>query len=431
MFAYKLGCLIIAGSGMLWGTVFLLTGGLALAAMEGALIVIAATAWLLINRGRFSAALLFSQIAFLLFALVFNLVFDVPSAAAPRVSHLYLLVLAALGYINYLRERSRLQIGVVAACLAAFVMFASAPVSVPFAQPLPDEVRYVGAWVNAILATSMLAGCGYVMHVELERSSRYVHELQVALWKGEFVVYYQGQIDRSGRVIGAEALLRWESPRRGLVPPDLFIPVAEQAGMMVEIGGWVLNRACQTLSAWQNDPATRHLTLAVNVTAGQLRDDSFVPLVEAAVALHGIDPTRLKLELTESMMVASIEGAVDKIEALGRLGVAVALDDFGTGYSALGYLRRLPLFQLKVDRSFVADVALNERGTSLVRNIIRLGHDLGLQVLAEGVETQDQFRLLKASGCDQFQGFLFGRPLPLAQFEASLERSVTPERAAV
>ncbi len=189
---------------------------------------------------------------------------------------------------------------------------------------------------------------------------------------------------------------------------------------MDELGMWVLETSCRTLVDWTRNPQTRHLTLAANVSASQFLNEDFEHKLMDLLDTFGVDPRRLKLEITETVMVTNTEQVAAKMQVLRSIGVGLALDDFGTGYSALGYLRRLPLSELKIDRSFVQDVTENERSAALARSIIQIGRDLGLGVLAEGVETEAQFQLLRESGCDAFQGYHFGRPVPLAEFEAGM-----------
>ncbi len=425
--AYKLAALAIVVIALCWGAVFVTMQWWWLAAADLGLALVGAASWLLIHQGRLAVALIISQLAFLAFAVMFCMVFDVPSDTVPRVSHLYLLTLAMLGYINYLRKRSNVQLVVIGLCLAAFIAFASAKLSVPFAQPISDDFRLVGAWINVTFAVVMLCCCIHVVQVQFARTTTMARELQQALLNREFTLYYQPQVDCAGNTLGAEALLRWTSPKRGFVSPGDFIPMAEQAGLMTGIGGWVLAEACRTLADWAQDPARCNLTLSVNVSASQFHEIGFEETVFQEVASHRLDATKLKLELTESVMVADMEAVIAKMHRLRAAGIVISLDDFGTGYSSLDYLRRLPLNQLKMDRSFIQDVVENKRSASLARNILQLGRDLDIAVLAEGVETQEQFRFLLDNGCAEFQGFLFGRPVPRAEFEL---RPLEPAAAA-
>lgn len=239
--------------------------------------------------------------------------------------------------------------------------------------------------------------------------------LRKALALSEFKLYYQPQVDDTGSVIGAEALIRWHNGA-DLVPPDRFIPVAEDTGMILPIGQWVLEQACAELLQWKEDPLRCRWQLAVNVSPRQFRQPNFVDLVRDALA--GADPQQLKLELTESLVLDDVEDAIVKMRMLRELGVSFALDDFGTGYSSLAYLRRLPLDQIKIDRSFVSDAAEDGENVGIILAIISMSRSLGLQVIAEGVETQAQRDFLARNGCNAYQGYLFGRPMPLSAFDA-------------
>jgi EAL domain-containing protein (putative c-di-GMP-specific phosphodiesterase class I) len=245
-------------------------------------------------------------------------------------------------------------------------------------------------------------------------------ELRLALARDEFCLYYQPQVDDANRVIGAEALIRWVHPTRGVVPPVQFIPLAEENDMILPIGQWVLQTACAQIAQWAKTPRTRDLMLSVNVSAKQFHQADFVASVRTAVDQAGIDPTRIKLELTEGMLLQSVEETIACMNALNRIGIQFSLDDFGTGYSSLQYLKRLPLDQIKIDQSFVRDIATDSSDQAIVRTIIAMAKSLELDVIAEGVETQEQRKLLLHKGCQQFQGYLFGRPVPVEQFDKTL-----------
>ena len=257
-------------------------------------------------------------------------------------------------------------------------------------------------------------------------------ELEQALRQGleqrQFVLYFQPQVDDHDRIVGAEVLLRWQHPQRGLVSPLEFIPLAEETGLILPIGQWVLESACAQLKAWETHPLACTLQLAVNVSASQFNHTHFVDQVEQAVRRSGIRPDRLKLELTESM-VFSIDDTVQKMHALKALGVTFSMDDFGTGYSSLSNLTRLPLSQLKIDQSFVRNMGTQPADAAIVQTIIAMAHNLGLDVIAEGVETPAQRSFLSAHGCGLYQGYLFGHPLPLDEFEADLRHLLAPEQA--
>ena len=248
------------------------------------------------------------------------------------------------------------------------------------------------------------------------------NELRNALENRQFHLYYQIQLDTSYRPLGAEALIRWIHPERGLVSPAQFIPVAEETGLILPIGQWVLEAACIQLKAWEHDARTSGVVLSINVSARQFHQVDFVVQVQDAVRRHDIDPKMLKLELTESMLFENIEEIITTMNALKEIGVKFSLDDFGTGFSSLQYLKRLPLDQLKIDQSFVRDIAIDSSDKAIVSTIIAMAHSLGLDVIAEGVETQEQRQFLLDAGCTHFQGYLFGRPVPVGQFETSLRQ---------
>ncbi|MGA8864646.1 MAG: EAL domain-containing protein [Gallionella sp.] len=249
-----------------------------------------------------------------------------------------------------------------------------------------------------------------------------VNELRRALENRQFELHYQIQVDSSHHPIGAEALIRWMHPEQGMISPALFIPLAEETGLIVPIGQWVIETACAQISAWQNNPLTQDLVLAVNVSAQQFRQAGFVARVQSAVQQHAIDPTRLKLELTEGMLLDDIEDTIAIMNTLSEIGILFSLDDFGTGYSSLQYLKRLPLDQIKIDQSFVRDIASDASDKAIVVTIIAIAHSLGLEVIAEGVETEEQRQFLIYNDCIHFQGYLFGKPVPIEQFEALLKQ---------
>jgi EAL domain-containing protein (putative c-di-GMP-specific phosphodiesterase class I) len=242
--------------------------------------------------------------------------------------------------------------------------------------------------------------------------------LRRALRNREFILNYQPQLDDDSRVIGAEALVRWRLPSGEVLYPTEFIKTAEETNLIVEIGRWVLGTACVELAKWQRNPVTRHLSLSVNVSARQFVEPDFVAMTQEILAATGVDPHGLKFELTETLVVTDFAHTVETMETLRRLGITFSLDDFGTGYSSLAYLRKLPLDQLKIDYSFMRDVLTDRNDASIVRSIIALGGSLGLQVIAEGVETQGQREWLSQAGCFAYQGFLYERALSGEHFAA-------------
>lgn len=250
-----------------------------------------------------------------------------------------------------------------------------------------------------------------------------VPDLQNAIQSEQFHLYYQAQVDRSGLVTGAEALLRWDHPRLGQVSPLEFIPIAEDTGLIIPIGIWVLERACAQLTAWSIRPELSDLCIAVNVSAYQFSQPDFVAKTLAVIKRTGANPALLKLELTESLLIVSIDDVIAKMLSLKAIGVGFSLDDFGTGYSSLSYLKRLPLDQLKIDQIFVKDILTDTNDAAIAKMVIALAGSLGLVVIAEGVETAPQRDFLALQGCHMYQGYLFSKPVPVAQFEAFASRT--------
>ena len=242
------------------------------------------------------------------------------------------------------------------------------------------------------------------------------NDLREAVRQGQFCLYYQPQVDSGGSRTGVEALVRWQHPRRGLVSPIEFIPQAEATGLIIPLGQWVLEAACAQLVAWETVPGMSALVVSVNVSARQFRHVDFVNQVLAIIDSSGVNPKKLKLELTESLLLEDAENIIGKMAVLKAKGIGFSLDDFGTGYSSLSYLKRLPLDQLKIDRSFVRDVLTDPNDAAIARTIVALAQSMGLAVIAEGVETEAQREFLAANGCTAYQGYLFGRPMPAEDF---------------
>jgi diguanylate cyclase (GGDEF)-like protein/PAS domain S-box-containing protein len=248
-------------------------------------------------------------------------------------------------------------------------------------------------------------------------------DLRQAIDKKQFLLHYQPQVVDDGRITGAEVLVRWQHPLRGMISPADFIPLAEDTDLILPLGQWVLETACRKLALWSTRPETAALNIAVNVSAKQFRQPGFVDQVLAAVKQSSADPRRLKLELTESLLVDNVEEIIEKMHRLKAKGIGFSLDDFGTGYSSLSYLKRLPLDQLKIDQSFVRDVLSDPNDAAIAKTIVTLGQSLGLAVIAEGVETQAQRDFLANAGCYAYQGYFFSKPLPEELFEQFLDHS--------
>jgi diguanylate cyclase (GGDEF)-like protein len=240
-------------------------------------------------------------------------------------------------------------------------------------------------------------------------------DLRQAIRDNQFSLFYQPQLDR-GLLTGAEALIRWNHPTRGLVGPQDFVPLAEETGLIFPMGNWVLETACMQIAAWTNRKAGAHLSVAVNVSAREFRQPKFVDQVLAALERTGANPENLKIELSESMFGENVEDVIARMCKLKSHGVRFSLEDFGTGYSSMAYLKRLPLDQIKIDRAFVSDIVKDPISGAVAQAIISFGRAMGLSVIAEGVETEEQRALLAKMGCHSFQGYLFSHPLPLGEF---------------
>jgi diguanylate cyclase (GGDEF)-like protein/PAS domain S-box-containing protein len=245
-------------------------------------------------------------------------------------------------------------------------------------------------------------------------------KLRLALAHQEMQLFYQMQVDENHRIVGAEVLLRWFNAEQGFVSPAQFIPVAEESGLILPIGAWVLETACQQLHAWAKSEATSHLKLAVNVSARQFSQPDFATHLETLLHKYTFEPSRLKLELTESLVQVDVHDTIAKMNQLRKLGITFSMDDFGTGYSSLSYLKSLPLGQIKIDQSFVRDLVTDKSDELIVRTIIDMSNNFGLNVIAEGVENKEQLEILQRNGCNHYQGFYFGKPVPLKEFELLL-----------
>ncbi|MCG6932714.1 MAG: EAL domain-containing protein [Gallionella sp.] len=258
------------------------------------------------------------------------------------------------------------------------------------------------------------------MQEALEMRSQLEVAIRKSLPKNEFKLFYQIQVDYDMRPVGAEALIRWDHPEQGMIFPDKFIPIAEDTGLILPLGNWVLQKACAQIKEWEGNPLSRELSLAVNVSGRQFRQPDFAKQVTDIIKQSNIDPARFKIELTESTVLDNVADTISKMQALKKIGVRFSMDDFGTGYSSLAYLTQLPLDQLKIDKSFVHNIGTKSTDATIIQTIIGMAHNLGIEVIAEGVETYAQRDFLAEAGCILYQGYLFGRPVPLKAFTASL-----------
>jgi EAL domain-containing protein (putative c-di-GMP-specific phosphodiesterase class I) len=412
-----LGASVMSGLGLAWSIYFGAKGAwgfvTAITVFTGTGVAVGVLAYL--RRTRL-ASYLFIFGSFLIVCSV-AWVLDVPSAQEPRTFHLFLLFLALSSGL-FLRDEPLLnRVLVAGTCLLAFVGFAGTNAGLDSIYALPDNVRAVGTWLNTTLSIAAMYALIHVMVSDRAETSALELELRQGIANGEFFLLYQPQVDARGQVQGAEVLLRWQQPRRGIVPPCEFIALAEQTGLILTLGLWALEAACVQLVTWANDPTKSHWVLAVNVSAHQLQQADFVEQVQAVVARTGVLTQSLKLELTESVLLHDLDDIIRKMAALKAIGLRFSLDDFGTGYSSLSYLKHLPLDQLKIDRAFVRDVLDNSQDAAIAKTIINLAQGLNFAVIAEGVETAAQRTFLLENGCHNFQGELFSQPVPVGVFE--------------
>lgn len=316
-----------------------------------------------------------------------------------------------------------------AGCLQAplqlqdITLYISASIGISMIQQPPELPEQPLQFAEAAMYQAKAEGRGNIrfhdagIQQRLEERAFMELELRQAAERDELVLYYQPQVGHNDKVDGAEVLLRWQHPQRGLILPMDFIPLAEETGLIIGIGHWVIQQACAQLAQWQQDPALAELSLAVNVSARQFSQAGFVDQVGDILRTSGANPHRLKLELTESTLLNNVEDTITRMQELQQLGVQFSLDDFGTGYASLQYLQRLPLDQLKIDRSFVQGLLSGDSDPAIVRAIIAMGQALHLEVIAEGVEERTQQQNLALLGCCHYQGYLFSAPVPLQRFE--------------
>lgn len=359
-----------------------------------------------------------------------SLVLDAPTAQSARTLHLFLLPLAVAAFMTFREARGWLSVTLAAFCLGLFLVLSASPWQ-PFpALNLPEALRGIAKWMNSGASLALMLLLLHVLNSDAKQYSDMDRQLKTALEAQQFVLYYQPQLDQQQRVTGAEVLVRWQHPQRGLLPPGVFIDHAERNGLMVPLGQWILEQACAQLRKWKEDPVLAQLELAVNVSQTQFRQESFAADVLAAVNRHYIDPQRLELELTETLMVLNMEELQHKMKLLVDSGLRFSLDDFGTGFSSLSLLRQLPLHTLKIDRSFVMDLPHDSSSTTIVKTLLGLAQNMDLIVVAEGIEVPEQHAFLQAHGCPRYQGYLYSKPLPLQDFVAFVQRHNSAEPAA-
>ncbi|NCD11157.1 MAG: EAL domain-containing protein [Epsilonproteobacteria bacterium] len=255
------------------------------------------------------------------------------------------------------------------------------------------------------------------MQANIEHKMTMEAELRRAISKEEMTLFYQPQVNLEGKIIGVEALVRWNHPQKGLIPPNAFIPVAEETGLIIPLGNWIMHQACTQMAAWMQQYPKSLKHLSINVSVKQFQESNFCDSVIDVLKQSNLLASYVRLELTESLIVENMRETISKIEALRAVGLSFALDDFGTGYSSLAYLKRLPLDEIKIDQSFVRDIYNDNNDAMIVKTIIEMANNFDLDVIAEGVENKEQFAFLEENGCHLFQGYLFGKPMPAEELE--------------
>ncbi len=420
------GSSLCAVLGVGWAVTFALRGSWFVVGLELASIAAALIAVKYARQGRLRLAARVLLTTLYLLVLFGTLVLDLPTQAAPRSMHQFFLSLGLASYVLLRDERQWMRDGVPALFLATYAFFACTSFGFQTSYALPDAVRIVGVWVNQAFAVVIVYVSVRLLQTDVAERTQLETELRDAHVRGEMQLHFQPQVDAEGRVVGAEALLRWQHPRRGMVSPAEFIPLAERRGLMLPLGDWVLRTACSQLVTWSSHPELATLKLAINVSASQFVEPDFVSLTLETIKQSGAQPSRLKLELTESMLAHDIDDMISKMAALKSHGIGFSLDDFGTGFSSLTYLRRLPLDQLKIDQAFVRNLLSSPADAAIATAVVQLGHSLGMEVIAEGVETEEQRQFLAGMGCLVYQGYLFSKPLPAGDFEQLV--SLNPDR---
>lgn len=397
------------GLGITWGIYAVMQPNMLITCLAVTVLITAILMFRLIAVGQVKlASYTFISVVFLILCL---------TAKYLGILHQFFLPLAVCSFLLMRNEILPLKHGMPLLCLAAFGWYCCAPLDLAGRYVLPITIREPALWFNQIFSGLAAYICMHLAYEDVLEENIMEIELRDALLNKEFLIFYQPQVSGRAEIIGVEALLRWQHPTRGLVPPNNFIPTAESSGLMIPIGEWILRAACEQLEKWRLIPGFEAISIAINVSASQFAEEQFVNKVLKAVKETGIEPSLLKIELTESMLVANIDATIEKMALLKDKGIRFSLDDFGTGFSSLSYLRQLPLDQIKVDQSFVRNLLKTPADAAVTKTIIALGNELNLDVIAEGVETELHHTALVSMGCHHFQGYYFSRPITVADFE--------------
>jgi len=418
-------CLVLIFANIPWGIYNFVNAQWAQVVIRVVLITAGLVSFLLVRKDKvLSASIVLATLSFLVFCIL-SIILDVPIEHTPRTVHIFFLLIGIACFIGFKDEHYVLSYGFPAICFIAYGFFASSQWGIVTPYAMNASERVISAWLNNAIALSLIYVLFHVMQTSVKQSNALEIELRKALSHNQFKLYYQPQSGESGQIIGAEALIRWDHPTRGLVSPDDFIPLAEQIGIIRPLGHWVLGTACAQLVKWSQKPETAKISLSVNVSAQEFKQDDYVSQVLSVIDRSGAKPSLLKLELTESMLVNDVDDIITKMTALKAAGVRISLDDFGTGYSSLTYLKKLPLDQLKVDQSFIHEMLSSTQDEAIVRTVVSLAQHMELDVIAEGVETEEQRQFLQSIGCFAIQGYLLSRPLRIQDFNEFIYNKVS------
>lgn len=380
-------------------------------------IILGAVLLLIARFGYESVASLIAQLFSTAFIIAFCLAFDNGSGGYPRTSHLFFISIMIYGYYRYAREPSIIQILIIAVCFVGFCLLASVDFSIIEPFEVDHAVFAFGGPVNVVAAMTLLCIAVGASHNEMTRRNSFLADVRRGLRAGEFVLHLQPQTDREGRVYGAEALIRWNHPREGLMPPAHFIPLIERWDRSEELSMFISEVTFDMLAAWQLDPPLRDISISINLSPKDLLSTRLTDELGRAYRRSGLRRGQVKIEITESMAITDKRRTAAAIHKLQEAGYQFSLDDFGVGYSGLSRLRDLHLSEIKLDKSFTDTISDASRTEAIVAGIVLIAKDLDATLLAEGVESEAQWNDLKRMGCDSFQGFLFGRPMPRSEFE--------------
>lgn len=347
---------------------------------------------------------------------VFVSLFDAPVVGVPRSQHLFLIPIAMYPYVLFYKEKVWVRVLPSLLSLASFLFFASSDFSFALESNVSVATRANLAIFVTASACAAIAAMIYILHADLRTRDKNEQAIAQAIFNKQLELYYQPQVNHLGEIIGAEALVRWMHPTLGVLTPDRFIPYAEKTGLIIEIGKWVLDQACQQLAIWQANPETADLELSVNISAKELQNKDFVQNVIDTIEKYQVDTEGLLIEITESTVIQDLEVVIGKINCLREIGVGFSLDDFGTGFSALNLVETLPLDEIKLDRSFVSDIDDTTLNMPVTDALLALGETMKINSVAEGIENEQQLDYLHNKGCKYFQGYFFGKPMDIAHF---------------